>query len=78
MGMGILAEYIYRCCISYTEARKVKKEIYSKYKDQDIADRKWNKIIHIVIEFKRPLWYWMDKSERMELYCKELKGEKNG
>lgn len=78
MEPSCLKEYIDRCCISYEAARKVKKEIYSKYKNQDIADRKWNLIIHIVIEYKRPLWYWMDKNERIELYYKELKEEKNG
>ncbi len=54
-------KYVKRCCISKEECAKVKEEIYSMNKDSDVADKKWERIIEIMLLLGSAKWYFAKK-----------------
>lgn len=65
----MIKEYVNRCCISREEAKKVRDEIYTGKRGtrkEFAADELWERIMHIVLIYKKPKWYYDNKEEKWE------------
>ena len=69
MNRKLFREYVERCCISFEEAKKVRNEIYTDKRGtrkEYIADDLWERIMHRVLIYKKPSWYYDGKEKKWE------------